>query len=319
MEQLVIQIARQGRLLGSFSEEEVRAGIASKHFSANDDLAWKSGMTEWRPLNEVMAARKSSALLSQGVSVTMASQTLMEPAWERRSELGFFKALFQTIFEVLFSPRVTFSKMKTTGGLISPLLFYVSTHVFLVPLAYLMRSQVFKNISVALPWLVAHASNPRALKTLDVASSISLQKIMMLELEMIFTVFIGAALSHLSLKILKSASRPFEATFRITCYSGAYAFIGMLFCMIDLAVGKLGFVPINVRLFIYVIEVLIGAIIGFGIFVIGLKKVHGISSMRAIFVMLLATLLSTLLVAAVAILVVLFILIVLMILKQGMH
>lgn len=98
MEQLVIQIARQGRLLGSFSEEEVRAGIASKHFSANDDLAWKSGMTEWRPLNEVMAARKSSALLSQGVSVTMASQTLMEPAWERRSELGFFKALFSNNF-----------------------------------------------------------------------------------------------------------------------------------------------------------------------------------------------------------------------------
>ncbi|MEI6416511.1 MAG: hypothetical protein WCO92_02190 [Verrucomicrobiota bacterium] len=45
MEKLVIHIARQGQSLGSFSEEEVSEGIASKRFSKEDDLAWTSGMT----------------------------------------------------------------------------------------------------------------------------------------------------------------------------------------------------------------------------------------------------------------------------------
>ena len=45
------------------------------------------------------------------------------PAWERRNELGFVKALTQTWKEVLFNPTVSFSRMKTSGGFAAPFLF----------------------------------------------------------------------------------------------------------------------------------------------------------------------------------------------------
>ena len=45
------------------------------------------------------------------------------PAWERRKELGFVKALLETWKEVLFNPAVSFSRMKTTGGYATPFLF----------------------------------------------------------------------------------------------------------------------------------------------------------------------------------------------------
>ncbi len=76
MKKLVIHIARQGQSLGSFSEEEVSEGIASKRFSKEDDLAWMSGMTEWQPLSEVMAAWSPDSLA--GAVITPAA--LPEPA-----------------------------------------------------------------------------------------------------------------------------------------------------------------------------------------------------------------------------------------------
>jgi hypothetical protein len=312
-----IHIARHGQSIGSFSEEEVREGISSKRFSEEGDLAWTSGMTEWRPLSEVRAAWQSH---SSSTDSAMITAVLTEPAWERRSELGFFKALFQTIFSILFSPSETFSKMKITGGLGAPLLFYVITHVLVVPLTCLCQAQMTKDFFAFVPWFTAHAAQPKIAKMLhDVALGASLQKVMMLGLNMIIYFFMTAAFFHLSLKILKSARGPFEATFRMLCYCyGAYAFIGTLFGLVTLAVSRLGLIPINIRISIYTLETLIGVSILGALYFIGLKQVHHLSSWRTTVVLLLAMLLPVLMSLAVILLIALLIALVL-VAKHFMH
>lgn len=306
-----IHIARHGQSLGSFNEEEVREGIASKRFSAEDDLAWQAGMTEWRPLGEVMLAWSSDSL----VGADMTPAALAEPAWERRSELGFFKALFQTIFEVLFSPRVTFSKMKTTGGLGAPLLFYAITLIVVVPVNCLYQAQVIKDIAAFMPQIAAQPGFQKA----SAGLSISLQQMTGMSLKMILSLFLVAALLHLSLKILKSKQESFEATFRIICYlTGAFALIGILFCLINLIAGSLGLIPLGIKIFIYIIEGTLGSIIIGTLYFIGLKQVHHLSSWRTTFVLLFAMLLPVLAGLAVALLVAILITIVLAA-KHFMH
>lgn len=314
MKKLVIHIARQGQSLGSFSEEEVRAGIASKRFSKEDDLAWKAGMTEWRPLSEVMAACSPDSLAGAGLTPA----ALTEPAWERRSELGFFKALFQTIFEVLFSPRATFLKMKTTGGLGTPLLFYAINHIFLIPLVCLNKVQAIKDIFVFIPWF---AAQPKFAKMFhDAALDVSLQQIMTMGLKIILGLFMLAALLHLSLKIFKSARGPFEGTFRMLCYvAGSYALIGTLFCLINLAGGRLGLIPINIRISIYVIETLIGFSITGTLYFIGLKQVHRLSSSRTTFVLLFAMLVLPILLGLAVVLLVAILVMIVLVAKHFLH
>lgn len=280
-----VHIARHGQSLGSFSEKEIRQGIASKRFSKEDDLAWMTGMSEWRPLGEVMLARKNDGPLSANAS---SLKMIVEPAWERRSELGLFKALFQTILQVLFFPNQTFSNMKTTGGLGTPLLFYVITHILLVPLLCLAQVRFLKDIPALLPQLVARPSFQQIAIKYD---SVSLQRLMSMGLRMMLGLFIITALLHLSLKILKSAKKPIEVTFRMFCYySGAWAPVGALFLAIFIAVS-LGPVATGTKKFIYILGVVITSCVGLRYYFIGIKKVHHLSSWQTIFVLLFGTIL----------------------------
>jgi hypothetical protein len=47
----------------------------------------------------------------------------IQPAWERRKEIGFFKSIFLTIRGVMFQPSETFSRFKWDGGYWNPILF----------------------------------------------------------------------------------------------------------------------------------------------------------------------------------------------------
>lgn len=46
-------IARDGQQLGQFSEEEVRSGLFEGRYLSTD-VAWTEGMTDWKPLGEIM-------------------------------------------------------------------------------------------------------------------------------------------------------------------------------------------------------------------------------------------------------------------------
>ncbi|WP_051946903.1 DUF4190 domain-containing protein [Verrucomicrobium sp. BvORR106] len=61
-------LGRDGSPLGEFPESEIRDGLSTGRFQATD-LAWCAGMSDWKPLSEVLPQAASlSAAPSQGPS-----------------------------------------------------------------------------------------------------------------------------------------------------------------------------------------------------------------------------------------------------------
>jgi hypothetical protein len=107
--------------LGQFTPEEIRAGFREGKF-VGTDLAWRDGMASWQPLSEVIDEIAPETEES-GVPPLLAAAGGLP--WERRAEVGFFSALFETIRLVLLEPKAAFATMKQTGGLGAPLFFFV--------------------------------------------------------------------------------------------------------------------------------------------------------------------------------------------------
>lgn len=255
-----IHIARHGQSLGSFTEEEIKEGIRSQRF-VGEDLSWRSGMSDWRPLEETAAAWGLDAvpIKSAGDELPL----LTEPAWERRAELGFFQALTRTIGAVLCHPRKTFSKLKVEGGLLRPFFYYLlmSVVTFGVTLCYQMPS-ILKNPTL-LPSQLEGVSH----------RTLILGVVIVWILSPIFFaggIFISSFLTHLSLKLIARTKEPFQATFRTMCYAMGSASVTQL-------------IPF--------VGGIVSAVWGVIIYFIGLKKVHRVSAWRLFF----ATLLSVIL------------------------
>src|SRR5881398_6564 len=47
----IIHVNRSGTSLGTFSEDDVRAGLRSGRF-VGTDLGWREGMAQWQPLSQ---------------------------------------------------------------------------------------------------------------------------------------------------------------------------------------------------------------------------------------------------------------------------
>src|SRR5437868_4845725 len=106
-----IHVNRGETKLGLFSEEEVRAGLASGRFLPGD-LFWREGMTTWLPLAQFPSDAGAAAPIS-GVAVVSQNGV----PWERRHEMGFVTAFFETLKLVLLDPNAAFARMKAEGGL----------------------------------------------------------------------------------------------------------------------------------------------------------------------------------------------------------
>ncbi|MFN7560863.1 MAG: RDD family protein [Prosthecobacter sp.] len=52
---MTYHIARGGQQIGTFTEEEIRAGLAAGRFQAGD-LCWAEGMADWRPVGSQIGA-----------------------------------------------------------------------------------------------------------------------------------------------------------------------------------------------------------------------------------------------------------------------
>jgi len=249
-----IHIARHGQSLGVFTEEEIKEGIQSRRF-VGDDLSWRVGMSEWLPLKETVIAWGLDAVPSVSLAAADEMPLLSEPAWERRADVGFFKAIAQTIGSVLCRPGTTFAKLKVDGGLLRPLFYYLlmSAVTFGAVLCYQMPS-VLKN-----PTLLSSQLEGVSQRTLLLGFGI-----VWLLSPLFFTggIFISSFLTHLSLKIIARTKEPFQATFRTMCYAIGSAAITQL-------------VPF--------IGGVVSAIWGVIIYFIGLKKVHRVSAGRLFF------------------------------------
>ena len=216
-------------------------------------------MAEWKPLGEM--AREWGMEMTPSPHPPradspeggVAADEGEEPAWERREELGLFPSLTRTVGAVLFRTRETFSRLQLTGGLASPLLYFVlvSSVMFAVSAFYQIAGAA-ANPGLFAPQL-QHA--PKSALYVGLIGSILLSPALY-----VVSAFIGSGITHLCLKLLGGAHRPFEATFRVVCYAQASAAV---LNVLPLCGG------------------LIGVIWGAWCVIIGLKEVHKTEGWRA--------------------------------------
>ncbi len=152
------------------------------------------------------------------------------PSWERIEEIGFFRALAQSIGEILFHPRQTFSRLPHRAALGWPLLFLliVGTVATAVATGYEVLAGAYSIASDG-PYV-------RMLQRMGVeeASPDFLQLLPILQIALapfllIFNAFVTAAIFHLSLLLFGGARHGYETTFRTLCYvSGAVHVLAFL-------------------------------------------------------------------------------------------
>jgi hypothetical protein len=217
----LIHIARDHKPLGTIAEDELRDGIFSGKYVATD-LVWREGMAEWKPLSEMASQwgmeTPAPALVPvvKTEPVSPAAESGTEPAWEDRERLGIFPAITRTVSAVLMRPAETFAAMKRAGGLADPLLYFVllSSTMFAVSALYQMAASSFNPTT--LPPNFPHAS--KGALSVALIGSILLSPALY-----VISAFLSSGITHLCLKLLGGANRPFETTFRVICYAQASA------------------------------------------------------------------------------------------------
>ncbi|MBW2056444.1 MAG: YIP1 family protein [Deltaproteobacteria bacterium] len=171
--------------------------------------------------------------------------------WEEMDDLGFLRALFGTIGEVLFHPSRFYSRMPIGKGLLHPLIFAIVMGVLggLIGLVYEFLMML----------LLGRIFQPQGLGNFGVpvliASAIGLP------LLTIIYVFVGSGILHVCLMIVRGNRKGFEATFRVV----AYAMSTQILAVVPLLGGIAGTIWTPV------------------IQIIGLRESHEISSGRAAF------------------------------------
>lgn len=151
-------------------------------------------------------------------------ETPMEPAWERRLELGMATAAAETVSAMIGRPKQVFAAMKLEGGLMGPLGFAVlmGTLTGWVALGY---------------QYVAASLNPASMgedfQTMfgDSMGLFFLVLAILTPVGMLLSSFVVSALFHAGLKILASRLVSFETTFRVYCYAWGSASVFQLLPM----------------------------------------------------------------------------------------
>src|SRR5436309_1350133 len=132
----IFHINRGGTSLGTFSEEDVRAGLQSGRFLGTD-LGWREGMATWQPLAQISEFAQNIPAAGAGVPPPSQAASLGSIApgtaagartglpWDDRQQKGFFTAFIETLQMVLTRPAEAFTVMKREGGFGEPLIYGV--------------------------------------------------------------------------------------------------------------------------------------------------------------------------------------------------
>src|SRR5215471_12856485 len=112
-------INRSGTSLGTFSEEDLRAGLRSGRFLGTD-LGWREGMATWQPLAQIpelaqdipaagAAAPTPQAASPGSIPAATAAGARSGLPWDDRQQKGFFNAFIETLQMVLTRPAEAFT------------------------------------------------------------------------------------------------------------------------------------------------------------------------------------------------------------------
>jgi len=221
-----IHINRGGTSLGTFSEEDVRAGLRSGRF-AGTDLGWREGMASWQALSQFSefaadipsgaptpppSAPPPPAILTTtsapGGSET--PPTCSGLPWDERQTKGLLNAFIETLQMVLRKPVAAFTAMKREGGLGEPLLYAVIGGTFggVFAVTYNFALRLFTPFGDR-QGAVAHLFG-------------GLGWIFLLVLTPLFVaigMFVASAILHVCLMIVGGAKQSFETTFRVVCFA----------------------------------------------------------------------------------------------------
>jgi hypothetical protein len=256
-----IHINRSGQSLGTFTLTEVQEGLDGGKYLGSD-LGWRVGMENWKPL-----AQWADLTIPKNVAAILPPSLVLEaslPSWEQRSEQGFFTAFGNTAKEVLLEPGPTFARMKESGGFMTPFLYMLISTGLGVFLSFAVQF----GLQIVMGSIAA-SQNPeisRALADSGATMGFIFGFLLALPIFLFLGSFIGSAIWHVSLMLLGGATKPYEATYRVYCYvTGSSTLVSMVPCCGGLAA--------------IVWKIVSGAI--------GLSKVHGISTGKAVAAILL--------------------------------
>jgi hypothetical protein len=228
-----IHVARDGAKLGEFSLEQIREGLGTGQFRPTD-LGWQTGMADWRPLSEFVAAATPGGVeapptLPLSVSAVPAGTGL---PWEHRAQLGFLKSWFDTVSLLITKPSDAFTLMRPEGGLLDPLLFGLIGGCL-----GSIVSLLFQGLFQSIPGF----SSGNELFDLFGLGPWGLIIIYAILMPFFLTIglFIGGGILHLCLMLVGGANRSFETTFRVACFTAGAA---NLFSLIPICGGVIAFV-----------------------------------------------------------------------------
>jgi len=226
----MIHVARDGAKLGEFTLEQIQAGLTTGQFRLTD-LAWQSGMPDWRPLGEFVGATAPGATPGPPILVpTVAAGIGL--SWERRNEIGLVKAWLETVSLLITRPSDAFTMMRPEGGLTDPLLFaliggcsgsivsLIFQGLFQSIPGFGSRNELFNVFGLG-PWglIIIYAA--------------------LMPVLLVFGLFVGSGILHLCLMLVGGANRSFETTFRVASFTMGSA---NLFSMIPICGGLIAVV-----------------------------------------------------------------------------
>ncbi len=228
----MIHVARDGAKLGEFTLEQIREGLKTGQFRPTD-LGWQSGMADWRPLSEFVAAAAApgAGVTPSTLPLAVAGIPSISPGsglpWERRAELGFVKAWFDTVTVLIPKPSEAFVMMRPEGGMLDPLLFGL-----IGGCAGSIVSILFQGLFQSIP---GFASRSNAFDMFGLGHwALLLIYAVLSPLLVIFGLFLGSGILHICLMLVGGANRSFETSFRVVCFASGAA---NLFSMIPMCGG----------------------------------------------------------------------------------
>ncbi|HEY3449669.1 MAG TPA: YIP1 family protein [Myxococcales bacterium] len=148
--------------------------------------------------------------------------------WERRAELGFFKAYWETAKSVMFNPNTAFDRVQPeTGKWWDPLSFSILS-TFLGASGFMVFYGLFGAFGAFTALMGGSGKDLSGALVAGIVLAVILAVLVLIPLSAVMTVFVGAGIEHLTLRLVGVQVRPFEATVRAYCYAQAPMFWGLV-------------------------------------------------------------------------------------------
>lgn len=137
--------------------------------------------------------------------------------WEKRKEIGFFKALWDTIVQILTKPNDFFNNLVVKDSILEPFLFY-----FVISTAVAIISAIYRIIFPFGPSTSASAEGSAIASFFGMVFTI-----IFIPIVVAISIFVSSAIMHLFVMMFKG-EKGFKGTFNVLCYSAAPAILGVI-------------------------------------------------------------------------------------------